>query len=88
MKASLALLTIGTAAFVVAQDLASLPQCGQQCINNMLQIATSQFGCAPGNVTCYCTNQNFGYGIRDCSNAACTPDQAASVMSFGASYCS
>lgn len=53
----------------------------------MISIATSSFGCAQGNVTCYCTNQDFGYGIRDCSNEACSASDAATVIAFGTQYC-
>jgi hypothetical protein len=53
----------------------------------MIQIASSQFGCDFGNVTCYCTNQDFGYGIRDCSNEACSASDAAEVIAFGTQYC-
>ena len=59
----------------------------QTCVNNMINIATSQFGCTAGDVKCYCTNQNFGYGIRDCSNESCSPSDAAKVISFGTAYC-
>ena len=55
----------------------------------MISIADSQFGCSVGNVTCYCTNKDFGFGIRDCSNEACpNASQAAQVISFGNQYCS
>ncbi|KAF2272808.1 uncharacterized protein EI97DRAFT_436584 [Westerdykella ornata] len=52
----------------------------------MLQIAQSQFGCSPGDAVCYCTNPNFGFGIRDCVNEACSPDQAARVIAFGTEF--
>lgn len=55
----------------------------------MIQIASSQLGCAAGNVTCYCTEPDFGYGIRDCSDQSCpTPQDAQEVISFGTTYCS
>lgn len=54
----------------------------------MIQIASSQLGCAAGNVTCYCTEPDFGYGVRDCANQACTnASDATTVISFGTSYC-
>lgn len=75
--------------------MSSLPPCRtstnialqQTCINNMVSIATSDFGCAQGDVNCYCANGDFGYGIRDCANEACGSDQAASVIAYGNSYC-
>jgi len=65
------------AALVAAQDLSSLPQCGQTCINNMIQIASSQLGCDTGNVDCYCQQPDFGYGVRDCAQEACQSDSDA-----------
>lgn len=68
----------------------ALTQSSQQtCINNMVQIASSQLGCSAGNVTCYCTQPDFGYGVRDCANEACqNTTEAQSVITFGVSYCS
>jgi hypothetical protein len=58
------------------------------CIANMIQIASTQLGCAQGNVTCYCTEPDFGYGIRDCSDQSCpTKQDAQEVISFGTTYC-
>ncbi|KAF2766117.1 CFEM-domain-containing protein, partial [Teratosphaeria nubilosa] len=76
------------AVLVAAQDLSSLPQCGQTCINNMIQIATTEFGCSAGNVTCYCEQPRFGYGVRDCSNEACpSSSDANTAISYGVNYC-
>ena len=60
----------------------------QICISNMLNIANTQFGCKPGDVVCYCTNADFGNGVRDCSTESC-PSQAdaAKVIAFGSAYC-
>jgi hypothetical protein len=57
------------------------------CINNMLGIATSSFGCGQGDVLCYCREPNFGYGVRDCANEACGASEAATVIAFGTQYC-
>ena len=86
MKYSIALLSAG-AAIAAAQSLTDLPQCGQTCIQNMINIAQSQFGCNSGNVTCYCSNADFGYGVRDCSNESCSASDAATVIAFGTAYC-
>jgi hypothetical protein len=53
----------------------------------MLNLAP-QFGCAVGDIQCYCQSERFGLGIRDCANEAC-PDQTAaqSVIAYGAQYC-
>ncbi|KYG44027.1 hypothetical protein M433DRAFT_70375 [Acidomyces richmondensis BFW] len=81
-------LLAASAAWAAAQDLSSLPACGQTCINNMIGLAQSQMGCASGDVSCYCSKPDFGYGVRDCSDQACSnSQQAESVISFGSSYC-
>ncbi|KAF2263217.1 CFEM-domain-containing protein [Lojkania enalia] len=87
MKTSFAFLALG-AGLAVAQDLSSLPQCGQTCISNMLAIANSQFGCSNGDIACYCNTPSFGYGVRDCSNEACpNAADANAVIAFGNAYC-
>lgn len=53
----------------------------------MVNIANTQFGCAAGNVTCYCTDPRFGYGLRDCSGQACGAAVQAQVLAFGTAYC-
>ena len=54
----------------------------------MEQIAQSEFGCASGDVKCYCENVDFGYGVRDCANEACSsPKDAATVIAYGVAYC-
>lgn len=89
MKQSLSLLAFGLTA-IRAQAPSSLPQCGQTCVNNMLQIAVSNFGCDANNLAaCACCNANFGYGIRDCSRQVCGDGSQdySSVVSYGSSYC-
>ncbi|KAE9973244.1 hypothetical protein BLS_003678 [Venturia inaequalis] len=86
MLFSLALLA--GAAMVAAQAPAALPACGQTCVNNMLSIAASEFGCAAGNTTCYCSDPRFGYGLRDCSVQACGEAVYSSVLAYGTSVCS
>jgi hypothetical protein len=54
----------------------------------MVSIASQEFGCSLGDVTCYCTNDRFGFGIRDCATEACgNADDATKVIAFGTSYC-
>lgn len=54
----------------------------------MIQIASSQLGCSTGNVTCYCNEPDFGYGVRDCSNEACpNASDANEVIAYGLTYC-
>lgn len=79
---------LAAAGAAMAQDLAALPQCGQTCVNNMINIAQTQFGCAQGDAQCFCGNADFGFGIRDCASQACgSQDETAQVISYGTSYC-
>lgn len=36
-------------------------------------------GCGAGDTACLCRNANFGYGVRDCSNAACQDQSDANT---------
>ncbi|KAK7564409.1 hypothetical protein BKA81DRAFT_405491 [Phyllosticta paracitricarpa] len=76
------------AASVAVATFDNLPSCGQVCMTNMNNIAINEFGCAQGNIVCYCEKVNYGYGIRDCANEACSsPVDAANVISYGSNYC-
>ncbi|KAL9019946.1 MAG: hypothetical protein Q9185_002800 [Variospora sp. 1 TL-2023] len=70
------------------QALQNLPECGRLCITNMLNLASS-LGCSgPTDVACLCTNDDFGFGIRDCTAEACPPNaDRSSVIDFGNEYC-
>ncbi|PPJ54147.1 hypothetical protein CBER1_01053 [Cercospora berteroae] len=86
MKAASTLLAIG-ATLAAAQDLASLPPCGQTCIDNMLALAPS-LGCPDAQADCLCRNADFGFGVRDCANQACGDASAAQqVIAYGTQYC-
>lgn len=40
------------------------------------------------DVTCLCSNVNFGYGIRDCVSQACpSGTDTGSIITFGLNYC-
>ncbi|KAN0116990.1 carbohydrate-binding module family 18 [Hyaloscypha variabilis] len=71
---------------VTATGLAALPSCGQLCFNNMLA-QYSSLGCSTAAPACLCSNVNFGYGLRDCSNGACGTAVASTVIAYGSSYC-
>lgn len=53
----------------------------------MVDIAQSSFGCSTNNATCFCCHPDFGYGIRDCANEACSSSDASSVIQYGVQYC-
>lgn len=84
MKSVLVAIT-GLAAFAAAQ---SLPQCAQTCANNMVAADKSEeLGCDTGDLSCLCVNQNFVYGIRDCSAAICNREDAAKAVQYGIEIC-
>ncbi|KAL9125416.1 MAG: hypothetical protein Q9217_005383, partial [Psora testacea] len=78
------------AGLTLAQDLSAiqgLPDCGKTCINNMLQLAPS-LGCPNNNITCLCSNMDFGNGVRDCSFQSCPADvDKSSIIAVGNSFC-
>nr|CEG02297.1 unnamed protein product [Fusarium pseudograminearum CS3220]CEG02474.1 unnamed protein product [Fusarium pseudograminearum CS3427] len=87
MKSSL-LTVFGLVAAAAAQSSGDLPQCGQTCAGNMVSAAKSkELGCDAGDVSCLCTNQDFIYGLRDCSAAICNSEQAAAVVAYGLALC-
>jgi hypothetical protein len=64
-----------------------LPACGQTCATNMLHLAES-LGCTGGDLACLCLNQNFSYGIRDCTDQACPNSKDASdTQAWGVAIC-
>ncbi|KAH7021138.1 uncharacterized protein B0I36DRAFT_29356 [Microdochium trichocladiopsis] len=88
MRSSAVLL--GAAAGLVAAQAGfpeGFPACGSTCIGNMLGLAGS-LGCEATNAQCLCNNQDFAYGIRDCSRQACGDEQVANqVIAYGVQYC-
>ena len=67
--------------------ISSLPSCGQLCFNNVIG-QYSSLGCSSPDPSCLCSNVNFGYGIRDCSNGACGTAVASTVIAYESAYCS
>ncbi|KFY91639.1 hypothetical protein V500_04559 [Pseudogymnoascus sp. VKM F-4518 (FW-2643)] len=67
--------------------ISSFPSCGQLCFNNLIG-QYSTLGCSSPNPSCLCSNVNFGYSIRDCSNRACRADVASTVIAYETAYCS
>jgi hypothetical protein len=48
----------------------------------------SEFNCSNGDLNCLCPQQNFGYGIRDCADQACSSaSDATTVKNFGNTLC-
>lgn len=67
--------------------ISSLPSCGQLCFNNLIG-QYSSLGCSSPDPSCLCSNVNFGFGIRDCSNGACGTAVASTVIAYESAYCS
>ena len=65
------LISAGLVGAATAQ-LSSLPQCGQTCFTNMVNL-NDTLGCASvaNTIDCLCMNSDFGYGVRDCSAQFC-----------------
>ncbi|KAG4439303.1 hypothetical protein IFR05_005236 [Cadophora sp. M221] len=51
----------------------------------MLALSPS-LGCSSTDAACLCRNVNLAYGVRDCANAVCSPDEAPSVIAFIVAY--
>lgn len=81
---------VGTlVAAVSAQSFGDLPACGQLCVNNMLaDDKADELGCSADDVGCLCTNVDFTYGLRDCSLAVCSDEDAQLVLEYGQVICS
>lgn len=76
------------AAAVTAQDIASLPACGQTCANNMMAASkAAELKCTAGDMKCLCQNNNFVFGLRDCSKAICDGDGASKVLNYAMAIC-
>ncbi|KAI0168066.1 hypothetical protein BJ166DRAFT_246707 [Pestalotiopsis sp. NC0098] len=81
-----ALATRSSTATPTATGITALPSCGQLCFNNLIGQYAS-LGCSSPDPACLCSNVNFGYGIRDCSNGACGTDVASTVIAYESAYC-
>ncbi|KAL1891408.1 hypothetical protein Sste5346_007671 [Sporothrix stenoceras] len=67
-------------------DEASLPGCGQTCLDQVISEA-STFGCTADSVGCLCAAPNFQNGVHDCAAAACAADLLASVTNYVIGVC-
>ena len=55
----------------------------------MITKATGEFGCDTGDWACYCKNDRFNNGVRDCSaEAQCGGNgNAAAIRNYAAMMC-
>jgi hypothetical protein len=85
---SFAILAAAVAGAAYAQDMPQPEgQCAQMCANNMAMVARQNFSCDDNDLGCFCNESNWAYGIRDCSNEACEPQEALSAQAWAAARC-
>jgi hypothetical protein len=70
----------------ITTEIAPLPSSGQTCFNNLIG-QYSTLGCSSSDSSCLCSNVNFGYGIKDCSNGACGTVVTSTVIAYKSAYC-
>ncbi|KAI8455952.1 secreted protein [Phakopsora pachyrhizi] len=68
-----------------AQDLAGLPNCGQNCL--LTAFTTSSDGCTQTDFACLCKSQKFTGTSNSCYSSSCTSTEAATAKSWGAKTC-
>ncbi|EFQ34045.1 CFEM domain-containing protein [Colletotrichum graminicola M1.001] len=54
------------------------------CVNNVI---AKGFGCASGDNTCLCKQQDFVFGVRDCAAQSCTADESTKANDYVAGLC-
>ncbi|KAK1832781.1 hypothetical protein QBC39DRAFT_67635 [Podospora conica] len=88
MKVSAIVTVAAVAAGAAAQDLPQgTDDCVVTCATNML--AKTDLGCAASDLPCLCGNNNFVYGVHDCTWANCSynKDQLDKAMKWAADVC-
>ncbi|KAK1580643.1 uncharacterized protein LY79DRAFT_592094 [Colletotrichum navitas] len=58
--------------------------CQVACVNNVI---AKGFGCASGDNTCLCKQQDFIFGVRDCVAQSCTADESTKANDYIAGLC-
>lgn len=48
---------------------------------------SQELGCDTGDIRCLCLNQNFIFGIRDCSLAICPGEDASAALQYALDLC-
>lgn len=58
------------------------------CAEDMVNNKGGELDCDNGDIGCLCQNQDFIYGLRDCSSATCDDEQnARSIVEWGVQLC-
>ncbi|EFX03234.1 cfem domain containing protein [Grosmannia clavigera kw1407] len=65
---------------------ASLPGCGETCLDNLISEGTS-FGCPQEDASCLCGVAAFTNGVHDCAQNACAADLFSSVTNYMVGLC-
>ncbi|KLJ08800.1 hypothetical protein EMPG_15768 [Blastomyces silverae] len=86
MKVSILLSAGAFAALGAAQDWSGVSDCARGCIERMLALAPS-LGCKSGDIDCLCKNDDFAWGVRDCTVQACGPRDLPGAIAAATGIC-
>ncbi|KAL1999570.1 hypothetical protein VTN02DRAFT_4346 [Thermoascus thermophilus] len=64
----------------------NISDCARMCVNNMHGLAES-LGCSSDDAACLCNNQNFKYGVHDCTVEACPGEDVNAVVATALAIC-
>ncbi|PFH62498.1 hypothetical protein XA68_13237 [Ophiocordyceps unilateralis] len=65
-----------------------LPRCARTCARNMLSASEAEeLGCNDGDFQCLCSNQDFFFGLRDCTRQNCQGNNVNEILQFGQTIC-
>ncbi|KAF2397768.1 hypothetical protein EJ06DRAFT_137968 [Trichodelitschia bisporula] len=81
-------LMLGLLLGAVAQDVSSLPACGQFCVTNVGAQAVANANCNVNHANCYCSRYDFANKVKTCASTQCTSaTDIAAVNSYADGYC-
>ncbi|PVH99721.1 hypothetical protein DM02DRAFT_629144 [Periconia macrospinosa] len=71
-----------------AQDVSTIPQCGQYCVNTISAEAVAQANCNVNHANCYCSRYDFANKVESCANTTCTSAADIAVVNgYVKGYC-
>ncbi|RDA89386.1 hypothetical protein CP532_6165 [Ophiocordyceps camponoti-leonardi (nom. inval.)] len=66
----------------------NLPRCARTCGRNMLsESKATELDCDHGDFQCLCVNQDFFFGLRDCTQGNCQGQNVNEILQFGQTIC-
>ncbi|RDA96186.1 hypothetical protein CP533_1633 [Ophiocordyceps camponoti-saundersi (nom. inval.)] len=66
----------------------NLPKCARTCGRNMLsESKATELDCDHGDFQCLCVNQDFFFGLRDCTQGNCQGNNVNEILQFGQTIC-